>query len=290
MAEQLALIMDQARRQEGGIILDEQLLKTAAPQRVLAVLAQYEKDPSEGVQYLTYHYYQELARLHPSLEVRQAVVDRFTELLTDESFDWWSGVAGWMGDNCRASDFSEASRERLRRAVPMRGGKVIRLYGVADMQDMLPYLQGLLIDEEAYRASYEAGGLAGGLWYGTDSWQARLTRARLGVQEDIQKCLQLVESEKDEDRRVLRLLPDVGYIRQPAAIEYLKRYVYSEERLPRVKETAPGSPYAAYAIHVLCDALNNFPIRKDDGIGYTDDELVLCRQWLAEQTQWDIRR
>ena len=113
----------------------------------------------------------------------------------------------------------------------------------------------------------------------------------MGVQEDIDRCLELVEGEDDEVERVLRLLDDVGYIRQPAAIKYLRRYLNSEGRLPpQSGPSDPGQKYASFVMSILADCLSNYPVKKDEGHSYKQEEIDLCRQWMAQQTSWKIRR
>ena len=55
----------------------------------------------------------------------------------------------------------------------------------------LPQLKEFLIDEE----DYDKNSKYMKIWYYTTAWTARLARARIGVKEDIEKCISLLESE-----------------------------------------------------------------------------------------------
>ncbi len=88
----------------------------------------------------------------------------------------------------------------------------------------------------------------------------------------------------------LNLFRDIGYIRQPEAIEFLKTYVFSDETIGQVSPPVPGEPVASYVIDILADCLENFPIEKRKGRGYKPEEMDLCRKWMSEQKEWKIIR
>jgi hypothetical protein len=157
------------------------------------------------------------------------------------------------------------------------------------MEDQLPTLEKLLIGEMRHQARVQKGA-AGFTWYYTAGWAARLARARMGVREDIERCLELVESVQDANERVLRLFHDVGYIRQPQAIEYLKTYFLSDLRLPPTNSGELGEPVANYLMPILANALRDFPVASREGRTYSEEERETCRKWMAEQKGWDIIR
>lgn len=149
-------------------------------------------------------------------------------------------------------------------------------------------MEGMLFDEVEYKRGRQVEGHA--KWYHMRGWNARLARARMGVKADIQRCLELVDSEEDETDRVLRLLDDVGYIRQPQAIDYLRRYLASDKGLPSVREGTPGMPYSHFVMNILAECLEDYPVKANDSRSYTPEEIELCRKWMAAQKTWNIRR
>jgi hypothetical protein len=169
------------------------------------------------------------------------------------------------------------------------------------MEDQLPVLEKMLIDEMKHQAKVKTG-KAGFSWYYTRGWAARLARARMGVESDIDECLRLVEKVEDVDRRVLTLLRQVGYIRQPQAIEHLQKYLESDKRLSPVKASVPGELHAGRALHILAASLRDFPVKLKESRGYKREEIEAARKWMAEQKQkqqgaekpeekrWDIVR
>jgi hypothetical protein len=50
-----------------------------------------------------------------------------------------------------------------------------------------------------------------------------------------------------------------------------------------------GSQYCQYALNVLASILEGFPI-KPKGVGYSNDEIVMARQWMESHDQYSIKR
>ena len=112
----------------------------------------------------------------------------------------------------------------------------------------------------------------------------------MGIKDDIDKCIELSESEKDENERVLRILPNIGYIRQPESVKYLNKYLQSDKRLLPTNPGSLGESYASRILHIFAESFENFPIQKREQRGYRQDQIDLCRKWMAEQKEWKIIR
>jgi len=270
-------------------ITDEQL-KEADPHKVLALLAPYEKDSEWPVRHMTHYCIVRVANIHPTTQVRQEVAKR----LVEAEINGTDRGAFRLLMDFASKDFNDQSKALIRQALTQANiGKVggdpsIWLCGVANMQDQLPHLKKLLIKEVAYRSDPKMRHLP--KWYYTSGWAARLARARMGVKEDIDKCLELVDTVENVDRKVTILLHHVGYIRQSAAIEYLKRYFLSDLRLSATNPGGLGEPVSNYLMPILADCLSNFPVKKRKARSYTKEEIELCRKWMSEQKKWVIIR
>jgi len=270
-------------------------LRDANATEVLAVLSRYQNDPCWPVRHLAFRYALWLAEVQPQPATRTEVVKQLVNgFITDADRQ----AANWLL-TFHAEDFSDESRALIRQSLakerPSRG--IVLICGVAQMKDQLPILEKMLIDEMKHQSEVDKQRI-GLPWYYTTGWSARLARARMGVKEDITKCLQLVETVENLDRRVIKLLRDVGYIRQPEAIEFLQGYLESQQRLSPVKPTAPGKPVASYVLDILIDCLKDFPVARKPGRGYKWERIEQARKWMAEQKQklaqekkqWDIIR
>ncbi|MCH8120533.1 MAG: hypothetical protein IIC00_12485 [Planctomycetes bacterium] len=268
-------------------------LKAADPQHVLSLLAPYERDESRAVRRLAHLYGVRLAGLQPRPEVRQEVTARLVKVLVTPNSDLSPAPYKWLL-SFTEKDFSNNTKAVIRQTldkdnpnhglIGIRG--VVRICGVANIREELPHLKGLLIDELAYQA--KADKTHNKKWYLTVGWAARLARARMGIKEDIVRCIELAEAEQDSTERVLRILPQIGYIRQPEAIKYLQKYLESKKRLPSVKATVLGELYASRVMHILAESLISYPVKKKEARNYTQEEINLCRKWMSEQTKWVI--
>lgn len=269
-------------------ITDEHL-KTANPQELLALLANYDKDPSSSVRQLAFLYEVRVATLHPRIEIRQEVVNRLVKALVEPNSNVSPHPYRWLL-SFTEGDFDNSTKEIIRNALAKDSpqASVMRICGVANIKEELPRLERFLIDEVAYMNDPSMRHFP--KWYYTLGWSARLARARMGVKEDIAKCIELAEAEKDSDERVLRILPDIGYIRQPEAIRYLQKYLESDKRLPSESPDILGEPYASYVMDILIDSLESFPIEKKAGRGYSSDQIKIARKWMSEQSEWKIIR
>jgi hypothetical protein len=283
-------MMEQARNLEPIVGISKDQLKVVDPYRMLALLAPYEKDTEWAVRRLALRYGVQLADAHPVPEIRQEVTRRLVEASITGSM----GQAGTWLMNFTAKDFSDQSKSLIRQALTRANkGKVggdmsVWLCGVANMQDQLTILKELMIDELSYRNYPNMKHFP--KWYYTTGWVARLARARMGVKEDIERCIELVEEEENLDRRVTILLPRIAYIRQPQAIECLREYFLSNERLSPTNPGALGMPISKYLMSELADCLINFPVKKREARNYKDTEINLCRKWMKEQEEWKIIR
>jgi len=266
-------------------ITDEDL-RRADPNQLLAVLEPYARDTVWVVRHTAAVYMVELATAHPTTRVRQEVVRWLIDLVYSGNGHNESPLL--MGFTAR--DFDDKARNTIRQGLAKErvGVLTVQLCGVANIQEGLPRLATLLVDEMQYQAEADKTGEK--KWYLTTAWAARLARARMGVKEDIARCIELAEGEKNGADRVLRILPKIGYIRQPEAIEYLRKYLESSERLPPTNPGARGEPYASRVVYILAESLQGFPVKPKLTRWYTDEEIEICRKWMTDKTNWKIIR
>lgn len=264
-------------------ITDDQL-KTVNPQRLLEFLMSYDKNQSFFTRRLALLYEVRLANSHPTTQIRQEVTKRLVEGLIEKKSSISNNCYEWLL-TFKKDDFNKNSKEILRTAIATKNSssRILLIIGIADIKEILPRLQELAIDEKNDRPDPTRK------WYYKINWAARLAMARMGIKEEITKCIEMAESEQDSDERVKRVLPKIGYIRQPEAIEYLKKYLESSKRLPDI-DNRPGPTYASRVVHILAESLENFPIKQKDARDYKEEEIALCRKWMSEQKEWKIIR
>jgi hypothetical protein len=293
----LQKIMSQRRQSKPHGDISDAELKTVNPHLLLSLLEPYEKDPVWSVRRIAYFYEIKVAHLHPTAEVRQEVTKRLVEASITGSMK----QAGTWLMNFTAKDFGDQSKSLIRQALTRANkGKVggdpsIWLCGVANVQDQLPRLKELLIDELAYRSDPNMRHLP--KWYYTSGWAARLARAHMGVEADIARCIQLVDSILRpkgyfEDRVSVpetRLLENISYIAQPDSVKYLQGYLESDKKLMG-PHGEPWEPVASYVLDLLIRRLKDFPIERKRGRFYSRDEIERARKWMVQQKELKIIR
>ena len=279
-----------------SVFVSLEQLKKVNPDKVLSLLAEYENDAHLGVRHSVYYYEYALASAHPRPEVRREVAERFVGAVVDPNDRRMRAAVTQYLLSFRSEDFSDAAKGMLRSALLRKNvhHSEVLVCGVADMKEDLAQLKALVIDEMAYDAEVKRTGNT--KWYFTNGWAARLARARMGVTEDIDKCIKLVDDEIERggyfegrgDTPVTRLLSDIGYIRQPRAIEYLQQQLGSNRKLWG-SHGDPSEPVASYVLDLLADCLEDFPIEKKRGRFYSPQEIEQGRTWMSKK-QWKIIR
>jgi hypothetical protein len=291
---------------------------------MLTYLDEYVADPCSTVRWHAYRSLMLLGLDVNDLQTRRRIVTGLVTGVRDDAYN--SGyLSGWLLQ-FSSTDFSEASRQvvqdMLVRAMADANTNpredIILLAGVADLKSELPRLKRFMDAREVIlkernekhvqewreaigrlpdtnnmpaflprRKRYEKQ-LMKQYWQSSLLWAALRARARMGVKEDIVRCIELVESHPDEDYRVAWLLKEVSYVRQPEVVDYLHKYLKSEKvRESKGRDTVVGT-HAQHAAKVLAQMLRGFPGRKD--IGGDTETIERCRAWMAEQEDWDIIR
>lgn len=300
-----ALLRERFNQERSGqavsVFVTIEQLKNSDPDKVLLFLSEYEDDSHLGVRHSVYYYEYALAQAHTQPNVRHKVTDRLVKTLIDPNDHIMNRKATDFLLSFEQEDFSEQCKVLIREGLAkadidkVGGDWSIWLCGVANVQDQLPRLKDLLIDELAYSSDPNMRHLP--KWYYTSGWAARLARARMGVEDDIARCIQLVDSILRpkgyfEDRVSVpetRLLNNISYIAQPDAVKYLQGYLESDKKLmgPHGK---PWEPVASYVLDLLASRLKDFPIERRRGRFYSRDEIEQARKWMVQQKEWKIIR
>ena len=321
----LSMCMDQVRQRHTGRECNEfERVRTEHGTAMLTYLEEYLADPCSRVRWHAYRSVMLLGLDANDPQARQKIVTRLVMGVRDDAYN--SGyLVRWLLQ-FTSTNFSEASRQVVRdvlvRAMADARTKpredIILLAGVADLKSELPRLKQFIDEQEVIlkerhqkhleywreiieglpdtnnmpaflprRKRFEKQ-LKKQYWQSSLVWAALRARARMGIKEDIARCIELVGSHPDEDYRVGWLLKELSYVRQPEVVDYLHKYLKSEKvRESKGPDTVVGT-YAQHAAKALAQMLRGFPGRKD--IGGDKDTIELRRKWMAEQKQWEIIR
>ena len=261
-------------------------LEKQDPYHSLDLLKQYIKGKN-GM--MAVRYINRVAQLHPQAEVRKQVADILVMHCSDRN------VGGrcyeYLMRGYQAKDFSESSkniiREKLHKGQPLASIGSIRLSGLANMQDQISRLNEVIVEDTEHRESLKHFEMP---WNFTKTWNARLAKARMGVKEDIAWCVSKIKGEIDNNPRFpVSLFDDLGYIRQLESVELLKEYFLSSRKLP---PTEVEEPFASYLMPIMQQNFLGFPeLRGIETLRFsTQEEINTCKDWVKNQSTFDIRR
>ncbi len=323
MIEELSQYMSQVR--QGKVRHIEPYLLTM--RHGTALLPQwkvYAREPNDRVAVNAVRSMTFLLQHAPDPADRGKVVDCLTEL-TRESYekDIRVNVGNYLLTFARTGDFADPARQVLQELMSdILGGtcryhsacieEIVLLVGLADMRSQLPGLQELIerwgrrlgqarqenLDwawenkvadlygertlqvrrERRHKTTY---------WQDSALWAAWRARARMGVAEDIRRCLELAESHPDPYYKVRVLFQQLAYVRQPEVVSYLQKYLYIDE-CPPPWEGATSLRYATCAAAALSKMLEGAPVQA--GGVPSDDDVARLREWMSRQTEWKIVR
>lgn len=287
---------------------------------VVPYLQSYVDDPCEDVRWQAYRLMTGIARGANSIPERRRICDDLVKGLT---LGRCAHIAIWLLKfNFTSADFSQEARALLTQELsqvlanekmgPRK--EIILLSGRAKLESELPSLQqfiemqeGILTErqkehvrewQEAIEALPNMPGypprkrfekqLKKQYWQSSEMWAALRARAAMGVKEDIARCIELVESHPDEDYRVVRLLKELSYVRQPEVVDYLHTYLKSDKLEGYAGRDVIQLTYGQRAAIALGEMLRGFSWKKD----YAPNHEMVdhCREWMAQQNEWDIVR
>jgi hypothetical protein len=274
-------------------------IKEADPNRLLRFLEVYATSTDVGVRWQAHGLEAKVAKLHAVGQIRHQVVERLVNALVSKDEvdrNLHAAYSELLLDNFQGADFNGDAKGAILRALEADNPRkeLIRVSGVAQLREALPRLAEVLIDEAEFETKWQR---IGRKWYYTRGWNARLARARMGVTEDIERCIKLVDDEIEQGgyfegrvgTPVTHLLRDIAYIRQPPAIEYLQQQLGSSRKLWG-SHGDPSEPVASYVLDLLADCLKDFPIEKRPGRWYNSEEIEQAQNWMRQQKPSNIIR
>lgn len=223
---------------------------------------------------------------------RQTIVGRLVEDVADPNNAGDRGhILERLADLARTSDFTDHSKEILRELVAVHSwGKLVLVVGVAGIESELPRLQEMIDDLEGeLKQQYQPPSRRKRTyWENSVLWAALRARARMGVTEDIQRCIDMVESHPEPSYRVGWLLRELSYVRQPEVVSYISEYLHTDRMLPSRGDDAVAGSYAQGAAQALAWMLEDFP--KKPGLSVAQQDIETIRNWMVDQTEWKIIR
>jgi hypothetical protein len=235
-------------------------------------LEAYTRDGSDTVRHFAYKYLANVGHRPPEAGVRRDIVEKLARGMGDVTArrSAYEGLLAFT-----RADFSRAARETVTQLLagkptdPRFLGGLALVVGVADIPSQLPVLKGIVDRENARQGSKE--------WWESPGWAAMRARARMGVEADVERCIELVEAESNVLMRLDRLFRDLSYVRQRQVVAYFRKYLDGDKALP---DRLTRSVAPKLAIGCLARMIRGFPVKKK-GRSHSKEDVKLCREWMA---------
>ncbi|MCD4835035.1 MAG: hypothetical protein K8R31_14650 [Bacteroidales bacterium] len=268
--------MDIVRKEVYSASPEKELYSKKNAGELLKLLNEYYTDTLAKVRSKAYYLTYKATYKSNDKELRNVSVFNLVQALKDEDSGNIGSAASWL-TNFYSTDFNEASKDSLRIIMHKQSSyldRIIKLVAFAGLNDQIEYLMNNLRNGN-YRSSKVV-------------WATHLALARLGVEEEINFCVDLVKKQAVNDDVIYELVPDLVYIRCHKAIDYLVEILQDETK--NCYSANPENPQriaCGYRVmEFLAPIIKDFPLEVDStGDLIVDDyegALKIIREWFSE--------
>ena len=285
------LILDQLRSavndlREGKSRYTPQLNKLliANPEASYSALRKHKIDSNDFVLEGILNYYTMLKSSSENITFRQKITYDLLEIYRQRkqplnsynTFDIPSELSD--PERSKVSDFNADAKELLAELLQdsLINKRILKAVGIAGMQDQIPELRKFLPEGQRYRKPSN-----GRLYFFSWEWYARLAMARLGEQEQIDYCVQKIESSEEEimsnHHAAGDYFDDLVYIKQPEALPFLFNMLLTNKEF----EGDPIYTSTYYAANALYKLLEEFP-HDPHVVKYSEKSLKNIKKWVRE--------
>lgn len=249
----------------------------------LQLLENYKQDPSRNVREAALTTFYEIGINSRDIDIRQRTVDNLVEGIFDSSTLVREHISKLLQEFSQ-EDFSLGTKERLMTAIRTKPDyNVILAVGLANIQEALPILAEIRTSEveriEQLMARQKAGsGLYKTRWDVSALYRGSLLASgRMGEINSIEEYIHRVENLKELSTR-LYFINLLQYVRQPEVIEFLLKYLNSNEYYGGEGDVVKAL-VAVDIAKMLVNMIDGFPSRE-----YLEQEeayIARCREWVS---------
>lgn len=251
------------------------LMNPQQPVQIMEALKSYQYDTTFMVRSKVYFILRAIGLNTSDKSVTQKVVERLVEGIKDDDAGNAGEVLQYL-TQFRREDFSDAAKDSLRstlNAKPPHLDKLIRLIGFLQMVDVQPKIMTLTVAGVPDKVR----------------WSAQLALARMGDETMINRTLTRVSKMKVNDDVVYDIFPDLIYMRQRPAIQFMVRAMDSDEKNCESADAENNGriPCAYRIMEMLAPVIDGYPLKLDaSGDIKTRDypkALDTVRKWFRER-------
>jgi len=237
--KKLTKVMSEVREGESRYYQDFNMLLISYPEYSFRRIKEYESDSSDLVVEEIVNNYSMLKSASKEQSFQQKITFELLKIyhqrkqpLNDYNTFYIPQTLS-NPDETKTSDFNAESKQLLVELLKdsLISRRVLKVIGIAGMQDQIPELKKFLPGGERYRKDNVAY-----FYFSSWEWYARLAMARLGDQEQIKFCVEKIENSEEEmmsnSYAAGNYFDDLIYIKKPEVLPFLFDMLLSNTKFP----------------------------------------------------------
>ncbi len=194
-----------------------------------------------------------------------------------------SGVASRALSTFSSGDFSSYAADSILALISSHAyhlERIILLSGFIHNSSTISFLENLKISGDSLTAKQR--------------WTVDLALARLGNRESIEYCLDKVRSTGVDDRTVTHLFPDLAYIRNKEAFDYMLNEILSDEEKCLSANPDNEKPVicAFRIMELVAPYMRDFPVKLTSygelAIDNYDEALIKVKEWISRNKNYSL--
>jgi hypothetical protein len=267
----------------------EDMLESLSSDTIISLVSEYKNHPVELVRSRVIGLAAQVAFKDSSEEIQKRAIKMFVENVINDIYHNSKFSIKYLINLSRLEYYDESMKEMIRRGFREheKTRERILLIGIAGLRDLIPDLQKIVDEDPDYTKKHDR-------WV-SPQWYAHCALARLGVEASIQHCIDMVESVESVDKRLMFRMKYIAYMRQPAGMRVLKKYLDSDGM------DSSGDFRLSHAQRVydlLERTMDDFPVMEKIPKGsihktrkeIRDDTINEARAYMADEANWKIIR
>ncbi len=265
------------RTEPYSLMPDKELYNEKNADILMDLLQGYYNDTLPKIRSKAYYLTYKSTYQSQNQNIRNRGVFNLVQGLKDQESGNVGNVALWL-TNFKSDDFNSRSKDSLKAVLHYQKvylDLILKLVGFVGLDDQKDFIKNN-IENETYKTAKV-------------KWAAHLALARMGVEDEINFCVDRVKQLPVNDDVVYELIPDLIYTRQMKAFDYIIKILHSEKKdCYSANPENPQKIMCGYRImEFLALVIKDYPLETDEtGDLIVDDykeALKTVREWFIEK-------
>ncbi len=255
---------------------DKELYNEKNADLLMDLLQDYYNDTLPKIRSKAYYLTYKLTYQSQNQNFRNRGVFHLVQGLKDQESGNVGNVALWL-TNFESDDFNSRSKDSLKAVLHSQKvylDLILKLVGFVGLDDQKDFIKSNIVNEIYKPAKVK--------------WAAHLALARLGVEDEINFCVDKVKLLPVNDDVVYELIPDLIYTRQKKAFDYIIKILHSEKKdcFSANPENSQKIMCGYRVMEFLAPVIKDYPLETDETADLIVDDykeaLIIVRGWFIE--------